>query len=43
MMPWWFWLALVALVVVVSVIGAATLVWCWAIERMAAAEHEDEP
>ena len=42
-MPWFFWLALVGLIVVVLLVGAATLVWCWVIERMARAELEDEP
>ena len=38
----WFWWVMVALVPVVVVVGAAALVVCWMVARVASGEFEDE-
>ena len=38
----WFWWALVALVMVTSLIGAVALLFCQWVARVAAGEYEDD-
>ena len=38
----WFWWVLVALVPVVALVGAAALLFCEWVARVAAGEYEDE-